>query len=320
MFLLSFFSYLVYPYNLPCFQELDNKSLIKCRKVSRKLQEFIDERRYPWLRIVKMQTTPIKNGNTYLHLAIEYGQIEIFEAILTEAANYWREVLYPTKLSEKMPGLFGKSYKCRCVESKKRVDQSFVCQKYWFGKCYPNHPIPKALFEMDLKNDRNDTPFLLACRKERLDMVKMILEVSSEWKLDSMIDFNAKTSSCYRNDFHFNYCNTKSCLESGWSALHFACFHGNLKMAKFIIENSEKMKIDLNAKTTNSRSTAFHFACLNDDCLEVVKLFIQNFAVKRINLNCKDTQGRTAYHNAYISGNKKISRIIRNHANCSNIG
>ena len=97
---------------------------------------------------------------------------------------------------------------------------------------------------MDLKNDRNETPFLLACRKERLDMVKMILELSSELKVDSMIDFNAKTSNCNRNDFHFN------CFEeSGWTALHFACFHGHSKIVKFIIENSVKMKIDINGWT-----------------------------------------------------------------------
>ena len=94
------------------------------------MKEFIDERRYPWLRIVKMQTIPIKNGNTYLHLAIEYGQIEIFEAILTEAANYWREA-YQKKLAERNTGtvedteiLVGKYYKCSCVGNQKRDDQS----------------------------------------------------------------------------------------------------------------------------------------------------------------------------------------------------
>ena len=297
-------------------QELDNKSLNKCRKVSRKLQEFIDERRYPWLRIVKMQTIPIKNGNTYLHLAIEYGQIEIFEAILTEAANYWREA-YQKKLAERNTGtvedteiLVGKYYKCSCVGGQKRVDQSFVCPKYWVGKCHPAHPIPKALFEMDLKNDRNETPFLLACRRERLDMVKMILELSSELKVDSMIDFNAKTSNSSRMDFHFNW--IEGGLEGGWTSLHFACFHRHLKIAMFIIENSVKMKIDLNAKTSNSKSTAFHFACLNDRCLEVAKMIIQNSGVLQINLNSKNNQGRTAYHNACISDSKKISKIIRN--------
>ena len=109
-------------------------------------------------------------------------------------------------------------------------------------------------------------------------------------------------------------------MESGWTALHFACHHRHSKIARFIIENSGRMNIDLNAQTSNSKSTAFHFACLYDRNLDVVKMFLQNFGGMRINLNSKDTQGRTAYHNAQISGNKKISRIIRNSANGSNIG
>ena len=277
------------------------------------MQEFIDERKYPWLRIVEMQTIPIKNGNTYLHLAIEYGQTEIFEAILTEAANYLREV-YQKELTEGNTGpvaiLGGKYYKCRCVGRKKQIDQFFVCPKYWVGKCYPAHPIPLALFEMDLKNNRNETPFLLACHKKRLDMVKIILELSSSLL---NVDFNATNSNRSRTPSNIRPYFENTCLESGWTALHFACFHGHSKIAKFIIENSVKMKIDLNATTSNSRSTAFHFACLSDRYLEVVKLFILNFAGMKINLNSKDNQGRTAYHNACISDSKKISKIIRNH-------
>ena len=105
-----------------------------------------------------------------------------------------------------------------------------------------------------------------------------------------------------------------TCMESGWTALHFACFNRHSKIARFIIENSGRMNIDLNAQTSNSRSTAFHFACLYDCNLDLVKMFLQNFAGMRINLNSKDSQGRTAYHNACISNSKKISKIIQNHA------
>ena len=267
-----------------------------------------------------MQTIPIQNGNTYLHLAIEYGQIEIFEAILTEAANYWRE-LYQKKLTEGNTGpvedtgvLVGKYYKCSCVCCQKRVNKFFVCPKYWVGKCHPAHPIPKALLEMDLKNDRNETPFLLACRKQRLDMVKIILELSSP---QLNVDFNATNSNRSRTPGPSDvrpYYFENTYLESGWTALHFACHHKHSKIARFIIENSGRMNIDLNAQTSNSRSTAFHFACLYDRNLDVVKMFLQNFAGMRINLNSKDSQGRTAYHNACISDSKKISKILQNHA------
>ena len=315
MYALSSKDFLVNTCNkLPCFQELNNKSLNKCRKVSRNLQEFIDERKYPWLRIVEMETIPIQNGNTtYLHLAIEYSQTEIFEAILTDAANYLREVYQREGNTGPVAILGGKYYKCSCGGRQKRVDQYVVCPKYWVGKCYPVHPIPLSLFEMNLKNHRNETPFLLACHKKRLDMVKIMLELSSS---QLNIDFNATNSNRSRTPGPSDirpYYFENTYLESGWTALHFACHHRHSKIARFIIENSERMNIDLNAQTSNSRSTAFHFACLYDRNLDVVKMFLQNFAGMRINMNSKDSQGRTAYHYACISNSKKISKIIRNH-------
>ena len=40
-------------------------------------QEVIDEKNYPWLYIVNIPTI-LKQGNMYLHLAAETGQIEAF--------------------------------------------------------------------------------------------------------------------------------------------------------------------------------------------------------------------------------------------------
>ena len=60
---------------------MDDKGLVKSRELSRRLQGFIDRREYPWLRIVKIPTR-LKTGDTYLHLAAEYGQFGMFEWIL----------------------------------------------------------------------------------------------------------------------------------------------------------------------------------------------------------------------------------------------
>ena len=37
-------------------QKLDNKSLVKSREVAKIWQEFVDETKYPWVRIVKIPT------------------------------------------------------------------------------------------------------------------------------------------------------------------------------------------------------------------------------------------------------------------------
>ena len=65
------------------FQKLDIKGLLKCKEVSKSWQNVIDERNYPWLRIVNIPTI-LKNGNTYLHLAAKTGQIEAYKEALNE--------------------------------------------------------------------------------------------------------------------------------------------------------------------------------------------------------------------------------------------
>ena len=56
------------------FQNLNNEGLVKCREGGRVWQKFIDERNYPWIRIVHVPTVQ-KNGMTYLHLAVETGKL-----------------------------------------------------------------------------------------------------------------------------------------------------------------------------------------------------------------------------------------------------
>ena len=45
------------------FQQLENEDLAKSREVEKLWQKFIDERNYPWLRIVNIPTI-LRDGNT----------------------------------------------------------------------------------------------------------------------------------------------------------------------------------------------------------------------------------------------------------------
>ena len=65
------------------FQKLNNESLLKSREIARSWKSFINERNYPWLRVVNIPTI-YKNSNTYLHLAAEKGQIEAFKTAFSE--------------------------------------------------------------------------------------------------------------------------------------------------------------------------------------------------------------------------------------------
>ena len=42
------------------FEQLDNESLTKCREVNKVWKNFIDERNYSWIRIVKIPTVLTK--------------------------------------------------------------------------------------------------------------------------------------------------------------------------------------------------------------------------------------------------------------------
>ena len=68
------------------FQQLNNQDLAKSREVERLWQKFIDERNYPWLCIVNIPTT-LQNGDTYMHLAAQFGQTDMFEIILDKEEN-----------------------------------------------------------------------------------------------------------------------------------------------------------------------------------------------------------------------------------------
>ena len=68
------------------FQQLNNEDLAKSREVEMLWQKFIDERNYPWLRIVNIPTI-LQDRVTYMHLAVQYGQTNMFEIILDKEEN-----------------------------------------------------------------------------------------------------------------------------------------------------------------------------------------------------------------------------------------
>ena len=65
------------------FRKLNSETLFKSREVARSWKRFINEKNYPWLRVVNIPTI-WKDSNTYLHLAAEKGQIEAFKTAFSE--------------------------------------------------------------------------------------------------------------------------------------------------------------------------------------------------------------------------------------------
>ena len=64
------------------FEQLDNKSLANSREVSKSWQLFIDDKDYAWIRIVNIPRILRVELPTYIHLATDKGQLDMFRRIL----------------------------------------------------------------------------------------------------------------------------------------------------------------------------------------------------------------------------------------------
>ena len=97
------------------------------------------------------------------------------------------------------------------------------------------------------------------------------------------------------NDININFQN-----ENGWSALHFACDEGNLKIVDILI----KSKIDLNLKT-NEKKTALHISVLRG-YFDISKLLIENGA----SINIRDNEKNLPIHICALQGHDELLNFI----------
>ena len=95
--------------------------------------------------------------------------------------------------------------------------------------------------------------------------------------------------------------------EEGWSALHFACDEGNLKVADILI----KANININSQDNNGH-TAFHFACIGTVAAVLTLLlnhkpnvFLEDKAGKRACVYLKTPEMKEIY-NEYINRGNNI--------------
>ena len=88
--------------------------------------------------------------------------------------------------------------------------------------------------------------------------------------------------------------------ENGWSALHFACDEGNLKIVDILI----KAKIDLNLKT-NEKKTSLHISVLRG-YFDISKLLIENGA----KINLRDNEQNLPIHICASQGHDELLNFL----------
>ena len=276
-------------------QKVDNKGLAKSREVDQFWQIFIDERDYPWLRIVNIPTV-LPNENTYSHLAAEHGQIDAFEMILNEDNN-----------ADPKDDWGVTPYLIACGKGRMNI-VSMLMKKS-----------KELSVDLNKRDNGCRTAFHLACEEGHSDIAKMIMKNSSKLKIDlntkdiggrtafhvvcslghtEIAEIMIKNSAKLKIDF-----STKTNRDS--TGFHLACHRGHYEIAKMILENSPRLKMDLNGRNIVGY-TGFQEVILKG-YLNIAEMIIDHSLGLEINLNTTCNEGMTVFHLA-CSGRQSENR------------
>ena len=269
------------------FDSLDNLSLLKCKEVSRTWYDFMDDQKFPWVRMIK---TYIKESNK----------------MYTECPKHWH------KLFRKIKTLHVKKFACEIqkdIALKIRLDCTSTSHvgkgltPLHFAIMFSNdidYETIKNIFEAEIvKNPRDkdgDTPLHIAAGESNLKVFQLIKE-----KVD---DINPKN----------NYEDTP--LHKAASSDRISDL-GAKKIAELIVENVT----DKNP-ANKFGTTPLHNAALKGR-LDMFQLIFE----VAMNKNPIDHFGNTPFHNAAGGGGKgfkscqyySMNRTCHHHTICQMI-
>ena len=311
-------------------QKLDNEGLAKSREVEQFWQTFIDKRDYPWLRIVNIPTL-LANGNTYLHLAAERGQINVFEMKF----NGQDKIIQKNNFACSKGGMSIVSMSLKKSlevtidlnrRNKSGLTPFHLACKYGhseIAEMLMNNPFHPKIY-LNIKDSLGTTAFHHACMEGHSKIAKIIIENSSKLKIDLSAKDNGDSTAfwlaCYHGQVEIAnmMLNNSSRIEMDWdgknicgtTAFISVCGQGHLKLAEMMINNSVSLKIDLNNKTSCNEKTAFHFACSGGKSA-IVEMLIERSECHKIDLTAKDRFGRNGYQMAEKWKNTEVINLIK---------
>ena len=165
-----------------------------------------------------------------------------------------------------------------------------LTNNYFIDNNGKNKIIKKINFEElhNSKNNQNNIDLNSTLNKEDSKNRELLL-ISRKGDKEKLLELLST------NQININYQN-----DSGWSALHFACDEGNLKIVDVLI----KSKIDLNLKT-NEKKTALHLSVLRG-YFDISKLLIENGA----NINLRDNEKNLPVHICAAQGHDELLTFI----------
>ena len=282
-------------------QKLDNKSLVKSREVAKIWQEFIDETKYSWVRIVKIPTIRKDLPHTYLHLAAKHSQIGVFEEILDGEAD--KSVVDDEGYTPFLIACLYGQIRIAEVLMKKSVELKIdLCKKSKWGitafhlacisgnselaEMIMNNSFINPFLRIDLNEKKPDdsmTGFLYACRYGHKKIVLTIMKNSKIMNIElntlNMFDYNA---------------------------LHLAILYGHEEIAKILMEKLTDLRLYMNGRTKRG-NTAFHIACKSGST-SIVKIILNQS--EYVDLSLKTKHAETGFHFACQSGHTNIVEML----------
>ena len=202
------------------FDSLDNPSLLKCKEVSRSWHDFIDEQRFPWVRMIQKYVKESNKNYTdcpkhwcQLFMGINVKSLKCFANLMHDGISYLRRQGYTSSSHELTPLHFATQY---AYEHNNEIMT----------------PIIKGLLKVEREKaprDKNgNTPLHIVATSGNFEIAKLLLGV--------LENKNPKN-----ND--------------GDTPLHCAAFDGNIKIAELIIKN-----IDDKNPVNGFQETPLHYA------------------------------------------------------------
>ena len=196
-----------------------------------------------------------KLSQTAFHLACKKGHSDIVEFLIGNSNNLNINIL-----------------------SKDESDESTLHSLAQIG----NHEIVKLLvntllhsqININILDDFDQTPLHYACRYERTEVVRVLLE--------SNMDITVKD-------------------KEGNTALHYACFSQSFEIVELMLMHAKQKNFDFAMKNENSQQ--FLHCAIKSRNPENLKLILKHFPEHCLDLNAPDYNGQTPIHYAFRYGN-----------------
>ena len=281
---------------------LDNSSLVRCKEANRELNQFINNEKEIWLRIIRLYKGNIIGFEDSWKKTIEKDSVDNIKQ-LSVATQYFFKC--DTRFLNQWHPLFIAV-----------AEGSLELCKYVMEKTGENNPSIVKHIDLikSIKIATGYTALHFVAEYGNLDVAKLIIDGLED---KNPIDSEKNTSLHYaaRQDniavYKLFMNNTEDKMPEniwGWTPYHLAAHKGNLKVVQFLLEHL----MDKNPPTTKGRNigvTPLHLAA-QEGHVNVCRLILK-FAIEK---NPQKEDRITPLHSAAYCGHLEVCKVLMEEA------